>query len=120
MSNQALEEFSRKERERLDAERAQAIKAKGGFPYLTSLKIGETLLHLHPVIPTNNEYQGRVRKQFIVSIPGKDEKLAWTVNPQSPTYRDLLEILPKAPINIRVIRTGTGKQDTRYTIVPAP
>jgi hypothetical protein len=125
MSNQAIEEFSKKEKERLDAERAEQIKKKGGFPYLKSLKVGETLLYLHPVIPTNNEYQGRVRKQFIVSKCGidqkpLDEKLAWTVNPQSPTYRDLLDILPKTPINIRVIRTGQGKSDTRYTIVPAP
>ena len=152
MSKQALEDFAKSEKERMDAERAQAIKApfadlhwvrsltflvpygvgegtaikaKGGFPYLESLKIGETLLHLHPVIPTNNEYQGRNRKQFIVSKVGIDskpfdEKLAWTVNPQSPTYRDLLDILPKAPINIRVIRTGQSKSDTRYTIVQAP
>ena len=97
-----------------------AIKAKGGLPYLDSLETGETLLHLHPIIPTNNEYQGRVRKQFVVSKPGKDEKLAWTVNPQSPLYRDLLDILIKAPCNIRVIRTGEGKSDTRYTIKLAP
>ena len=120
MSNQALEDFAKKEKERLDAERKKAIEAKGGLPYLDSLKIGETLLHLHPVIPTDNDYQGRKRKQFVVSMPGKDEKLAWTVSANSPTYRDLLDILPKAPIDIRVIRTGSGKSDTRYTIVPVP
>jgi hypothetical protein len=119
MSNQALEDFAKKEKERLETERAVAIKAKGGLPYLDSLKVGETLLHLHHIVPTQNDYEGRKRKQFVVSKPNSEEKLGWTVAENSPLYKDLLDILVKAPCDIRVIRTGTTKSDTRYTVLKA-
>jgi hypothetical protein len=44
------------------------------------------------------------------------ENLAWTVNPRSPLYRDLIQALPKAPVWLRVIRTGESKSDTRWTV----
>jgi len=49
---------------------------------------------------------------------GTEEK-AWTVNIKSPLYRDLLGYLVKSPILLRVIRTGEGRQDTRYTVKAA-
>lgn len=119
MSNQAIEEFAKREKSRLDEERAENIKKKGGLPYLDSLKVGETLLHLHAVVPTQNDYEGRKRKQFVVSKPNSTEHLGWTVSENSPLYRDLLDLLVKAPCDIRVIRTGSTKSDTRYTVLKA-
>ena len=59
------------------------------------------------------------RKQFVVKKIQDGEDFAWTVNIKSPLYRDLLGFLVKAPIMLRVIRTGEGRTDTRYTVKAA-
>ena len=59
------------------------------------------------------------RKQFVVKKVQDGEDFAWTVNIKSPLYRDLLGFLVKAPIMLRVIRTGEGRTDTRYTVKAA-
>jgi len=54
--------------------------------------------------------------------PNGSEEYSWTVNVKSPLYRDLLKILKEAPdrkTTIRVIRTGEGRTDTRYTVKKA-
>lgn len=115
-----LEEYSAKELDRLAREREEAIKAKGGLPYLGSLPVGESKLWLQAKLPTDNpDNDGRPRKQFVVKETEAGEDKAWTVNIKSPLYRDLLGFLPKAPIWLRVIRTGEGRSDTRWTIKAA-
>jgi len=59
------------------------------------------------------------RRQFTVKKPNDEQEYAWTVNIKSPLYRDLLGFLPKSPIMLRVIRTGEGRTDTRYTVKAA-
>ncbi len=94
-----------------------AIRAKGGLPYLGSLPVGESRLVLLPKIPTDNPAQdGRPRKAFVVRKPNGQEEFAWTVNIRSPLYRDLLGFLKVSPVVLRVIRTGEGQKDTRYTV----
>jgi hypothetical protein len=115
-----LEEYSAKELDRLKREREAAIKAKGGLPYAPTRPVGESKLLLLAKLPTDNpDKDGRPRKQFVVKEAEKGEEKAWTVNIKSPLYRDLLGFLPKAPIWLRIIRTGEGRQDTRYTVKAA-
>lgn len=115
-----LEEYSAKELDRLAREREAAIKAKGGLPYLGSLPVGETKLWLQPKLPTDNpDKDDKPRKQFVARLEKDSEDKAWTVNPKSSLYRDLLGFLPKAPIQLRVIRTGEGRSETRWTIKAA-
>src|SRR6266550_1449334 len=153
MKANELEEYSAKELDRLSREREDAIKAKGGLPYLGSLPVGESKLRLEAKIPTDNpDRDGRprkadldqiegwrkylldlsfanpriykylnpvivemeeqidsARKQFVVKKAQDGEDFAWTVNIKSPLYRDLLGFLVKAPIWLRVIRTGEGR-----------
>jgi len=59
------------------------------------------------------------RMAFVVKETAEGEDKAWTVNMKSPLYRDLLGFLPKAPIWLRIIRTGEGRDDTRYTVKAA-
>ena len=93
------------------------ITAKGGLPYLGALPVGESKLVLLPKIPTVNPAQdGRPRKAFVVRKPNGQEEFAWTVNIRSPLYRDLLGFLKVSPVVLRVIRTGEGQKDTRYTV----
>lgn len=123
----SIEQFAEEELKRLEAQRQEAIKAKGGLPYLGSLPVGESLIRLLREIPKDDVDQNdNPRKQFtarknVGSMTAPKEKeplenLAWTVNPRSPLYRDLIQALPKAPVWLRVIRTGESKSDTRWTV----
>ena len=120
MSTQALEQFAAGELKRLDDERQAAIKAKGGHPYLGSIPIGESRIQLQPTIPTDDVDQNdNARKVFLARKPGDQETYAWTINPRSPLYRELLKALPAAPVWLKIVRTGEGKQDTRYSVAKA-
>ena len=71
MKANELEEFSAKELDRLSREREEAIKAKGGLPYLGSLPVGESKLILQAKIPTDNpDRDGRPRKDPLESKRG--------------------------------------------------
>src|SRR2546430_12899651 len=63
MKANELEEYSAKELDRLAREREEAIKAKGGLPYLGSLAVGESRILLMPKVPLDNpDKDGRPRK----------------------------------------------------------
>ena len=109
-----LEEYSERELERIEADRQAAIKAKGGLPFLPKLELGVTRLKMLPAIPKDYDGQNGPRKHFNV-MSGSTEH-TWSVNPRSPLYRDLLKILPLAPVEIDVVRTGEGRSDTRYSV----
>ena len=114
-----LERFVQEEMAKMDQKRDEAIKAKGLLPFIEALPVGETQYRLLPVIPTDytNKQQGnQVKKLFTVTKIGSEDKLAWPVNPNSPTYREVLSLLPKAPVNIAIVRTGKERTDTRYSI----
>lgn len=121
----SIEQFAEEELQRLEVQRQEAIKAKGGLPYLGSIPVGESLIRLLRVVPKDDVDQNdNPRKQFnakknVGSMTAPEEGLevlAWTVNPRSPLYRDLVQALPKAPVWLRVIRTGESKSDTRWTV----
>lgn len=66
-----LEEYSAKELDRLAREREEAIKAKGGLPYLGSIPVGESSLWLQPKVPTDNpDKDGRPRKNHLLRNHG--------------------------------------------------
>ena len=109
-----LEDYSKKELSRIEHERQEAIKAKGGLPFLPKLELGVTRLKILPVVPKDWNGQNGPRKQFNVTQNGTE--YTWSVNPRSPLYRDLLNILPMAPVEIDVVRTGETRSDTRYSV----
>jgi len=124
-----LDQLNR-ESERLDRERDERIKERGDLPFLPSLQKGTTRLTLLRKFPKkiepkpSDQYQTTrgafsvkavKRKNFDVDA---ETEYAWTVNMNSPTYRALIELLAKAPLNIDVSKTGEGKQ-TRYDVEAA-
>ena len=111
----SLDTFAQQELQRIQRERDQAIKDKGGRPYYKVL-VGETNLILRPMMPAEDVRDGKMRRQFVVTKPGDATEYAWTVNTRSPLYKKLLELLPEAPVTVKVVRTGEGKSDTRYDI----
>lgn len=113
-----LEKFVQEEMARMDKQRDEAIKAKGLLPFISALPVGETQYRLLPIVPTlyHNKNQNNDKKLFTVTKIGSEDRLAWPVNPNSPTYREVLALLPKCPLNIAIVRTGKERQDTRYSI----
>ena len=143
VTQQALKAYADQEAARMDKERADAVngfrensddaflrwyhswkneqrkltRAKGGLPYLGIVPVGTSEIDLHPILPRDTEDQnGNARKEFTVSKPESPEQLAWTVNPRSPLYRDLLVNLTLAPCRIQLVRVGEGRTDTRYSV----
>jgi len=113
----ALKDFADAELAKLDEKRKEAIKAAGGLPYLPKLKVGETLVVLEAELPKDTEDPNKnARKQFVARYPGNQERYAWNVNPRSPLYRELLVNLTASPCIIRIVRTGEGARDTRYSV----
>jgi len=113
----ALKAFADAELVKLDEQRKEAIKASGGLPYLPKLAVGETLVVLEAELPKDTlDPNKNARKQFVARYPGNQERYAWNVNPHSPLYRELLVNLTASPCVIKVVRTGTGANDTRYSV----
>jgi hypothetical protein len=113
-----LSEWLRSEEERLEQEQTQRLEEKGLEPYI-KFEEGETVITLLKKMPKQDLPKGEYdteRNGFFV-LEGKDEKI-WGVNKNSPTYREVVQLLKSAPVKIRVIRAGTGKA-TRYSIKKA-
>jgi hypothetical protein len=111
--DQKLDLFLTEELEKIEKERRESLAEKGYADFL-KLEIGETKLTLQPAIPrliTGGGFGDR--RAFRVTL--KDQEYDWPVNPRSPMYRQMLELLKKAPIQISVIRVGEGK-NTRYDL----
>ncbi|HYT44316.1 MAG TPA: hypothetical protein VEP90_18445 [Methylomirabilota bacterium] len=135
MSENSLQAFVQAELARLSQQRQQAMTAKGMLPFLATV-VGETVVRLHPKIPGDYDGGGgNIKKLFTVTTPkapatdsnGTIDKewstlkeYAWPVNPKSPLYREVLEQLSKAPVNLAIVRTGKDKTDTRYSIRVLP
>src|SRR5262249_23925947 len=112
----SIEDFSKQELERLEKQRQEAIKAKGGVQYLPSLKTGESRVQLQRAIPTDDNEGDSPRKIFRAKLAGDPETYAWTVGLRSPLYRELVKFLPQAPLWLKIVRVGEGKGDTRWSV----
>ena len=77
---------------------------------------GVTEFTLMPVIPRAHQSFGKDKKVFRIITDGEEKD--WSVNPLSPMYGDLLDLLLEAPVKARLNRMGKGL-DTRYSLLPS-
>jgi len=108
----ALESFLNNELDTLETERQGMLTEKGYAEFL-KLESGETQVTFQPVIPRLVEGSFGDRRAFRVTVHGTEYD--WAVNPRSPMYRQLLVLLKKAPVTVKIIRVGEGKS-TRYDL----
>lgn len=110
--NTSLDEFLDTETVRIEGERQDLLSEKGYAEFL-KLESGETRVKFMPSIPRFVEGSFGDRRAFRVIV--KDKEYDWSVNPRSPMYRQLIELLRRAPVEVKIIRVGEGK-NTRYDL----
>ena len=107
-----LKTYAENETKRMDAEKAQRIAEKGYKPFLKIEDGAEVILHV-PLDQTprdNTKYVGR--KVFRVIKDG--EELDWSIGTNTPLYRELMALLAQGKADMKVVRHGAGREDTRY------
>ena len=111
--NLTIEEFYAAEKARIGAER-EAFLADKDYKTFVKWEQGVTGFTLEPVIPRDHESFGKNKKVFRITIDG--EEYDWPVSPRSPMYREVLDRLLEAPVEMRLNRLGEGLQ-TRYSLI---
>ena len=109
----SIEEFYKAEKARIEAER-EAYLADKDYKTFVKWEQGVTGFTLEPMIPRDHESFGKNKKVFRVTID--DIEFDWPVSPRSPMYREVLDRLLEAPVEMRLNRLGEGLQ-TRYSLI---
>jgi len=107
-------EFIESESARMNEERKEAVKAKG-YGEIIKASVGENHFEFVKEVPREGTGILAGKKIFKVIVNGK--QYDYVVNPRSSQYRDILTNLRQGKTKLRLIRTGTGKTDTRYTVI---
>lgn len=108
-----LEDFIAAEKATIAKEREEYMADKD-YKDFVKWPQGVTEFTLEAVIPRAHESFGTPKKIFRVTVD--EELLDWSVNPRSPMYRELLDLLSDAPAACRINRLGEGLQ-TRYSLI---
>lgn len=105
--------FLATETQRLAEERKAAMSEKGMSEW-AKLSVGSNRLKFYPVAPRDHPvFAGK--KVFKVSQDGVDKDLSISSN--GKFYQDLIKALSSGKYNLDIVRTGTGRTDTRYSLV---
>src|SRR5256885_31228 len=116
MKANELEEYSAKELDRLAREREEAIKAKGGLPYLGSLAVGESRILLMPKVPLDNpDKDGRPRKDHGLSSPKVPVILGGQTKPSRSSHQ-----IPVTVCRQEAQRRTGIRMDRQHQIAPLP
>lgn len=114
-ANENFTKFLEEELERLEEVKKQKLAAKDMRPW-ASLKVGENVVEFLPVPPRPHPvFSGRVI--FRVKQGGEERDLA--ISTGGRLYREILTALKQGRFKLKIIRVGTGKTDTRYTLQEA-
>lgn len=106
--------FAEAEKQRIEAEKADRMAAQG---YREFLKIpeGETAVEFKNEEPRPNSlYPDRV--VFYVRSIAEDKEYDLSISKNSPLYRDIIAHLAQGHMNLKIVRFGMTKQDTRYRV----
>ena len=103
------------ELERLETER-QATLSEQGFVEFYKIPEGESVLEFLDVSPRINEtYPDRV----IFRVKKDTQEYDLSIGTKNPMYRDILLFLNQNKRNLKILRLGTKKEDTRYKVSEA-
>ena len=99
---------------KMDEQKEKAYKDKGYADFWKAPE-GLTPLTLIPQIPRDGQY-GKI---FRIRVAGKEYD--WTVREGTKLYREVLAVMdPAKDVYLDLMRVGTGKTDTRYSVKLSP
>ena len=103
------------EKEKVNTERMEAKLSKlGRNPYLR-LDQGENKFTLLPEIPTP-KVSNWGKEQEVFRVQKNGDEYDWPITVTSPMYIKIARMMPKAPVDVTVVRVGTGQQ-TRLSLI---
>ena len=104
-----------KERETANTERLEANLAdQGRSPYLR-LEQGENTFTILPILPTPKTSKWG-KEQEVFKVQRNDDEYDWPITVTSPLYIKIARKMPKAPVDVTVVRVGMGQQ-TRLSLL---
>ena len=107
-----LAEWARAESARIEERRETAWQERGFKPFL-KLPVGESAVEFADAPPRSSaKIPGKAI--FRVKLDGREYDLA--VRESSTLYRELARSLSKGNRALRIVRTGTGRRDTQYSV----
>ena len=110
-----LTEFAKTENKRLEEDRQAALGENGYAPFF-KLPEGESVLHFEDVEPrVNKNYPNDV----IFRIRHSDIEYDYSVNTKSPLYKGIIGLIAEGFKDIKVLRVGKTKENTRYSVMKA-
>ena len=111
-----LKEFVETEKQRIDQEKEKALNDSGYVPFF-KIEEGESVLKFSDLEPRENEmYAERMVFRVVNTKDNKEYDLS--VNIKSPLYKDIISALSEEYTTLKILRVGTTKEDTRYSVKP--
>ena len=109
-----LKEFVEKENERIENEKQESLLNNGYAPFF-KIEEGESIIEFLDVEPRNNDkYDNRI----IFRVLNNSIEYDLSVNKKSPLYNDIIKHLKNGATKLRILRVGTSREDTRYSVKP--
>jgi hypothetical protein len=105
-----MNQFLDDETSRIEKERAERMEGKD-YKTFWKASVGENHVVFLKQVPRVGQY-GKI---FRISVNGTDYD--FTIKETSPLYREIIKNLKAGRYNLKIIRIGTGKTDTRYSVI---
>ena len=118
-----MKEFIERENERIEQEKQTSLNENGFTPFF-KIPEGESkikFLDVEPVV--NKQYPDRMIFSIIDlnQNPNDNNKeliSSLSINTKSPLYKDIINALSQGYEVLKILRIGTSKTDTRYSVKP--
>jgi hypothetical protein len=107
-----LADWAQVESERVGRIRAQMLERMGFKPFL-KLPVGESILEFEDRLPKASE---SMPGKFIFRVRCNGGEYDLPVRENSSLYREIVKALSKGNTRLTVVREGTGKKDTKYSV----
>ena len=119
-----IKNFVERENARIEQEK-QASLTENGFTPFFKIPEGESELRFLDVEPVvNKQYTDRIifavvdLKSNPELTDNPDMEYSLSVNIKSPLYKDIISALNQGHDKLKILRIGTSKTDTRYSVKP--
>ncbi len=110
-----LQDFATAEVQKLAEQKQKRMEEKGYKPFW-SMPEGTYIIEFANEMPRDNPAYTD-RPIFRIKVDG--EEYDYSINRNSPLYRDIMQNIMNGNYKLSITRIGTGKSDTRYKVVKA-